>query len=339
MKFNKNILPFSLIFISTFIFNIIGKVSLFLGLISLIGTTKKIITNRLTLLLFAILIGFNVIHLFIFKKLDIAYLEILLYFLIIPGILQVKTLNQNNKTLIYKILKIIFKIIFILSIVRFFDKGLNFDMKNFFFLNKNTVSMTFELISLTLMVINPKNAKRIYFISILTSFLIGGKTAFLIITMFGLIILMGKKYGKKLLFIGGGVTIFLLIYLFNFIPSELLHTLDQRFVLWEQAFFEITNYNIYLGLGVDNFVSEYSSMGLLGKTAIHNYYLQYAHAFGLIGLIIFFSILFNSIRLLKKFNARIIIFAFSLHSMVDVGWVLGPGVIFSICYAILKTDE
>ena len=339
MKFNKNILPYSLIFISTFIFNIIGKVSLFFGLISLIGITKKININRITLLLFAILLGFNVIHLFIFKRLDIAYLEVLLYFSIIPGIIQINTLNQSNKDLIHRLLYLIFYIIFILSIIRFFDKGLNFNMKNFFFLNKNTVSMAFELISLTLMVIKPANAKKIYFISILTSLLIGGKTAFLIIIIFGLIILIGKKYGKKLLFIGGTLTISLLLYLYNFIPSELLNTLDQRFVLWEQAFFEITNNNIFLGLGVDNFKSEYASMGLLGKTAIHNYYLQYAHAFGIIGLIIFFSILLNSIRLLKKFNAKIIIIAFSLHSLVDVGWVLGPGVLFSVCYATLKNNE
>lgn len=339
MKFNRNIIPLSLIFTSTFLLNIFGKISLFLGLISIIGITKKIKTNRITLLLFAVLIGFNLVHLFLFKKIDIAYLEILLYFLIIPGIFHVSMLNQNNKILIHKLIFIIFNMIFISSIIRFLDKGLNFDLKNFFFLNKNTVSMIFELISLSLMVIKPNNAKKIYFISILTSLLIGGKTAFLLITIFGFIILIGKKYGKKLLFVGVILALFLIIYLYNLIPSELIHTLSQRFILWQQAYSEIIDNNIFLGLGVDNFVSEHSTMGLLGKTAIHNYYLQYAHAFGLIGLIIFFSILLNCIRSLKKFNAKIIIFAFSLHSLVDVGWVLGPGVIFSICYAILKTDE
>lgn len=302
-------------------------------------STKSIKVRKTTLTILILLILFNFFHLLLFQRLDIAYFDLSLYFILIPGILFVSTSNTKNKTLLHQFLQTLFNLIVGFSIVRMLTIGLDFNQKNFFFLNKNTVSMIFELIALTLMVIKPQNAKKIYFISAFTSLIIGGKTTFVILITFGLIIIMKEKFAKKLLFACILIGSIILFLVYNLLPSELIHTLDQRFVLWEQAVSEIRSGNIFFGLGIDNFESQIKDMGLYGKTAIHNYYLQFAHAFGLIGLMIFLLMLTNSISFLKHFKAKMVLISFSLHSLVDVGWVLGPGTVFAICYAILKSNE
>jgi len=110
-------------------------------------------------------------------------------------------------------------------------------------------------------------------------------------------------------------------------------------LLWQNAISDIlaSIKNTLIGLGPGMFSATTREFALYGKEAIHNYYLQFAHSYGLLGLVALAGYLlhiFSRYGVLRSGPAAAF-WVFNAHAVFDVGWVAGTGLMASLMIALL----
>lgn len=330
---------FVLVFISAFLINFIGKVLLLTSILFyfsyLIFHKKKILYGDAILNVLLILhLTLSSLHIALFKEFSIDYLTPILYFFLLPDLSKrVGSVWLRNSLF----LKAVFYVFILFGIIRFLKIGIDLNQLNFYFLNKNTASMLFELIAGFILLNNRK--KIFYLISLIGLLLIGGKTSILMFLIYGILLFNPWIIQKKLTYlIAIFFSIYATYYIYNFIPIELIKTLFYRFSIWEQAIQEIYN-NPFVGNGINSFHYATKEFGLFGKEAIHNYYLQQIHSFGLILGLIPILIIAYTTYLTRSIESILFLMIFILHAFIDVGWVYGPGILYGLFLGNLKSSK
>ena len=321
------------IFFSAFAINFYGKFLLLVVLLAAtmtkhISLTKgSLVSNILwSLYIFAVVLNF-LVH----KSITIDYLSPLVFFLVIPRFSQRLNVSRYNSRAATGVFSVVFYIFIVSAFWRLINLGFSLNLNNFYFLNKNTASMFFELIAGFLLLKN--RSWFTYILSLLTLLLIGGKAALIFFFVYGLFTLCPLLLSRYFLYFISLMLSFLVIYLYSTIPYELIATLFYRLNIWNQAIFEIFN-NWFFGNGINSFKYKVNEFGLLGKTAVHNYYLQVLHSYGIFGLALI-SLIISPLFKSRSPNTRLLLGMFMCHALVDVGWVYGPGLIYGIIIGLL----
>lgn len=327
---NRYDILFITIILAAFLINYIGKAillsSTFIYLFFLLYKKERLLfgNRSFTLLVFIQLI-LSIIHIIIFQELSVDYFTPIFYFFLLPDLTsRIKIQDNKNSSLLY----LIFYFFIFLGLIRVLKIGFDFNQLNFYFYNKNTASMIFELIAGFLLLKNKK--KSFALLSLLGLMAIGGKTSIILFFFFSIIVLYPTITENRTKNIVGAITIIGIVFgVFSMFPYELIKTLFYRFNIWDQALDEIYK-NLLVGNGINSFRYNTNEFGLFGKEAIHNYYLQQFHSFGLIlGLSNLLLILF-SFKQIRTRDKKMFLIMFILHAFVDVGWVYGPGIIYGL---------
>ena len=268
-------------------------------------------------------------------------ISVILYFVLIPiTIIAFSETKRSLQGVVYKAAILLFVVFFGLALVDFIRNGIGLNQAHFYFHNKNTAGLFFEVIYCY--VLFESRGRSALFTAIV-----------IVAGMFTLLAIMSKTaIAFCLVFTAGYISVWLffvtaavlavagVIITVGFVEIEELATAYQRWLLWQQAVSETASSWGTLLLGNGPGVFQYTGenfRGLYGQQGVHNYYLRFAHSYGILALILFAGYLFWIWRTFGLFTsgAAAAFWVFSAHALFDVGWVTGPGFLASLMLGLL----
>lgn len=199
-------------------------------------------------------------------------------------------------------------------------------------LHKNAVAASYEVLMVVVILDERRPAGRLLVagVSLACLVFVGSKTA-LGLALAAIAIALLGWWGMALVAVAAVAT----VVLFAGAPDleGPLRTAVLRFILWAQAWDEITasRAHFWLGRGPGTFAAAVDLSGLHGIRSPHNILLGFWHAYGLLGLLLFAAFF---AWLLRRFGITgspflAAFWLFNVHALFDVGWVKGAGFLAS----------
>lgn len=221
--------------------------------------------------------------------------------------------------------------------------GVNWQRNYFLFqtLHKNAVGPVYEVLLLAVTLDQHHRGRRLLYAAtgLACLVLVGSKTA-LVLAAAAMAILLLRWWGVALVVLAAVPAV--AISLGSLDLESPLRTAVLRFVLWTQAWNEITasSSHLWLGVGPGTFAALTDLPGLVGIQSPHNMLLQFWHSYGLLGLLLltgFFAWLLRRFGVTRSpFLAAF--WLFNLHALFDVGWVKGAGFVASAALGLGIAD-
>jgi O-antigen ligase len=221
--------------------------------------------------------------------------------------------------------------------------GVDWQRNYFLFrtLHKNAVGPVYEVLLLAVTLHQPTRGRRLLCAAagLVCLVLVGSKTA-LVLSLAAVAILLFRWLGAAALVLAAVPAVTISLGSLNL--ESPVRTVVFRFVLWAQAWYEITASpsHLWLGAGPGAFAAVAGLPGLVGIQSPHNMLLQWWHSYGLLGLLLFSGFF---AWLLRRFGVTSSPFLaafwlFNLHALFDVGWVKGPGFVASVALGLGIAD-
>jgi hypothetical protein len=265
---------------------------------------------------------------------------VILFYVLIPlSVFYLCRLKQKVKKRVYAAFVFLFALFFVLALGKIASQGIDLGYGRFYFHNKNTAGMFFEVVYCYVLF---EEKDRPWYQSLLiiaaggiTLISIASKTSIAFCSVFTLGLLSRRLFwwGMIVLGIAGSYVTFTLV------DIQGLATAYQRLLLWNDAFQKLTTSwsSILFGYGPGTYSSGVRQLGLYGKEAIHNYYIQYAYSYGVpalgaLGLYLFQ--IFRRFGVIRN-GATAGFWVFNAHAVFDVGWVAGAGLLASLMLGLL----
>jgi O-antigen ligase len=207
-------------------------------------------------------------------------------------------------------------------------------------LHKNSVAASYEVVMLAAILGQPR-ARRVLMagLGLGCLILIGSKTGLALMAGVMAVVLFGG-FGAAVAAAAAVAGVWLLIPTFGL--DSPVATLAMRFLLWAQAWDEITASAVrwWLGVGPGTFTGLLNLAGLGGERHPHNLVLQFWHGYGLVGLLLFLGFFGWLLRRFGPTRSPFLaaFWLFNLHALFDVGWVKGGGFVASAALGLGLAD-
>jgi len=208
-------------------------------------------------------------------------------------------------------------------------------------LHKNAVGPDYEVLLIPVLLDQPTRGRRLLCAAVgLVCLVLVGSKATIVLTTAAVAILLFRWMGVAAVVLAAVPALAMSLGALN-LESPLRNAV-LRFVLWAQAWDEITASptHFWLGVGPGTFKALVDLPALVGIESPHNMLLQWWHSYGLLGLLLltgFFG------WLLRRFGATsspflLAFWLFNLHALFDVGWVKGAGFVASAALGLGIAD-
>lgn len=208
-------------------------------------------------------------------------------------------------------------------------------------LHKNGVAATYEVLMLATLLEQRAWHRRagVAAIGLICLALTGSKTGLGIALVITTVVLL-RWVGVAL--VVGGLAASLGFIRANLALGGPLETAVQRFILWAQAWDDITasSSHWWFGVGPGTFTAPVVIKDLAGIAGTHNMILQFWHSYGLLGLALFALFFAHLARRFGFARSPFLgaFWLFNLHAMFDVGWVKGAGFVASAALGLGIAD-
>jgi len=208
-------------------------------------------------------------------------------------------------------------------------------------LHKNAVGPDYEVLLIPAMLDQHTRGRRLLCaaVGLVCLVLVGSKTA-IVLTTAAVAILLFRWLGVAAVVLAAVPVV--AMSLGSLTLESPLRNAVLRFVLWAQAWDEITASptHLWLGVGPGTFTALVDLPGLVGLDSPHNMLVGWWHSYGLLGLLLLTGFLG---WLLRRFGVTTSPFLaafwlFNLHALFDVGWVKGAGFVASAALGLGMAD-